>query len=250
MPKTVDRHACNYRNAQKSGQAQCNDEEIDYLIPSRNTVPSRNRSIRQTLAVAKPDRSSGRTLAVRRNRSSRNPSSRQTLAVGILAVETLPYQSREDAHSLSRSGEEVVSETPFQTDHNDYIPSDSYDHDFIDIQNEEEIPMLFDDAIHQDEVQEDQNVPPMAENVPPMNIPTRSSTRVPRKPSWYNDYVMHWSQGPLNEGIPKPYSSPHSPPTYPYIESTLLTETHKSFLCSVSKINEPKFYEEACLNTE
>lgn len=40
--------------------------------------------------------------------------------------------------------------------------------------------------------------------------------------------------------------SPHCPPTYPYLESSVLTEEHKCFLASVSKLNEPTSYEQAC----
>lgn len=57
---------------------------------------------------------------------------------------------------------------------------------------------------------------------------------------------MHCSQSPNSKYVSKSFSSPHCPPTYPYVESDLLTETHKSFLCSVSKISEPKTYEEVC----
>lgn len=45
-------------------------------------------------------------------------------------------------------------------------------------------------------------------------------------------------------------NSPHFPPTYPYIESPILNSTHKAFICSVSKVLEPKSYSEACENLQ
>lgn len=64
--------------------------------------------------------------------------------------------------------------------------------------------------------------------------------------SWYDHYIIHWTQDPLQKGILKCFSSPHCPPTFPYVESLILIETHKSCLCSVPKINEPTSYEQAC----
>ena len=149
------------------------------------------------------------------------------------------------------SHNENIPEMPFQVDHNDFIPTDVFNPDDVDLHNEAEIPQSSTSSPSQNSENQDSSESDNAdENVQAM--PTRSTTRIPKKPSWFDDYVMHCNTSSYipNQKPQKIFTSPHSPPTYPYVESPLLTETHKSFLCSVSKINEPKTYQEASTQSE
>lgn len=106
---------------------------------------------------------------------------------------------------------------------NEFLPNHEYDPDHIDLEQHEEVPNF----LHQQDNMESQN-----------NI--RRSKRATRNPAWHRDYIMHCLEG----------SSPHTPPTFPYVESEKLTSCHESFLTSVSLIKEPSSYDEACENVE
>ena len=122
----------------------------------------------------------------------------------------------------------------FQVLEEDFIPSHDYDPDYADIGDDQHEFNGNEEHVHEEQPNEEHH--------------NRENTRTRKKPSWHQDYVMHCS----DEETPttKTYSSPHFPPTYPYMQSALLTECHKSFLADVTKIKEPSSYAEASQNTE
>lgn len=67
----------------------------------------------------------------------------------------------------------------------------------------------------------------------------KSSGRTRKTPSWHNDYVVNCNTSKIyssSEINSKKLTSSQYPPTYPYFHFALLTETHKSFLTTISQI--------------
>ncbi|KAL4580943.1 hypothetical protein LXL04_017149 [Taraxacum kok-saghyz] len=135
------------------------------------------------------------------------------------------------------SFDDNIPEIPFQINPQDFIPNENYDPDNIDFQNEVEIPQNPSPSSSQNQNLSDSENDSTEEVQ--SDVPLRTST------------IVSKSTSPINSTESKKiHTSPHSPPTYPYVESPILTSAHKSFLCSVSKIVEPRSYQEASDNPE
>lgn len=144
-------------------------------------------------------------------------------------------------------------EPEFNVNIEDFIPADDYNLDDLDLEGQQEYsnPSAESTSSSSSSSSNSPNTSVNDQNVPKDEGPnTRPNKRVIRQPSWFNDCIMHCTHIPGEESKSKVFTSPHSPPTYPYIESPILTEAHKCFLTSVSKVTEPNSYAEACNHQE
>lgn len=134
---------------------------------------------------------------------------------------------------------------------NDFIPANDYNPDEFDIINEDEhFNFPEQQECEKDMYAEENDI----DNENHQNVPVadnlRFGLRERKKPSWHNDYIMHCNTIDATTSNTKQFTSPHFPPTYPYYHSDLLTQTHKSLLSTISQIQEPTSYNEACRNEE
>lgn len=149
-----------------------------------------------------------------------------------------PFKGKSNIHDVSNDVLPVDSaeELDFQVQHQDFIPSNDYNSDVLDIEELDDVAEIEEEQQNQEQVH--------------INLNTgRTGTRTRKIPSWHIDYVMHCNTSDDGESS-KVYTSPHVPPTFPYIQSPILTQCHKSLLSLVSSLNEPSFYEQACEDVE
>lgn len=117
-------------------------------------------------------------------------------------------------------------EPEFNVNIEDFIPADDYNPDDLDLEGQQEYsnPSAESTSSSSSSSSNSPNTSVNDQNVPKDEGPnTRPNKRVIRQPSWFNDCIMHCTHIPGEESKSKVFTSPHSPPTYPYIESPILT---------------------------
>lgn len=117
-------------------------------------------------------------------------------------------------------------EPEFNVNMEDFIPADDYNPDDLDLEGQQEYsnPSAESTSSSSSSSSNSPNTSVNDQNVPKDEGPnTRPNKRVIRQPSWFNDCIMHCTHIPGEESKSKVFTSPHSPPTYPYIESPILT---------------------------
>lgn len=122
----------------------------------------------------------------------------------------------EDHHTSVPSSNDTSQDEFFTTHEDDFLPSDDYDPDHVDIGDDDQVNTN-NNISHSSS--QSQSSSSSSDNAP------KNNTRTRIKPVWHQDYIMHCIVD--NNQSSKTYSSLHYPPTFPYIQSELLTDCHK-----------------------